>query len=473
MRNSRSLLSLLAFGLPAAFLLTTGIAKQIDPRGTAPEMLAPLLSVMPWSAWLRVVGGLEIVAALLLALPRTRSLGRYVAFALVAAFTVLLAVNASDQRFVSDCGCMGALGGRGPGPGETEALLLRNAVLLALLILSGGLADPSLSVRRALARAGTFSALLFLAAVAGAQHAKAVHEHEARAAESTARDHGSRLSWRIPDLAVTDLEGKEVGLRSAVQAGDDLLVLSTECGHCAEMGAEVHAMADADRAAGGRLVLLLIAPRGVSAREWLGAHGMDGVPAVSTPDPLDGFRLGVSLLPCRIRLGPDQRVVAHREHGGFASLVEELGDGSPLPASVRDEVWKAVAEAAAPGSRLASPATRQPDGGYEAPLHLADGADGLLLVRRDGSSRAYAVEVALGLDGSGRILRAVALATGSHAAFDLPELRDLLAALSGRTPGAARDWLLAQKEGVERTALARSLLFAMEGISPWKASPTK
>lgn len=111
----------------AAVFLISGIAKAATPRATAaaagdlgvPARWAPATAVL--------LPALEIaVAGLLVPMP-TAMLGSAAGTALLAAFTVLIAVNLSRGRRPS-CACFGALSAEAAISGRT---LVRNGVLLA------------------------------------------------------------------------------------------------------------------------------------------------------------------------------------------------------------------------------------------------------------------------------------------------------------------------------------------------------
>jgi hypothetical protein len=448
--------------LPAAFLAVTGIAKWVDPAGTAPDALRPLLRVASWGTWLRAVGALEVVAAVLLALPRTRGAGRVFAFVLVGALTALLVVNAHDERFVSDCGCLGALAARGASPTSADVLLLRNASLLALLVLSALLSSERRSARSAMAWAGAFGVLVLLAAVAGAQRVRAEHQKEMRLLERAGRARAARLGWRLPPLRVRAKDGAEGSLPDVVRPHDELLVVSTDCPHCVEVVTDAVARAEALAAGGRRLLLLVVEADGTDGVRWASSHGMGGLDVVALARVLDATALGVESVPARLVLDADRRVAAHEDHGGFASLPGALL-GSGLPQPLLSDVWQAVVEAAAPGARLTGALAATDSFGYEASLALPDGTRGRLLVRRDGTTRSRSVEVAIALDDGGRVVGGVPLALGSHAALDPQAVRAVLEEIRGRTLDDAKRHLReVPAVGLGRGPAARSLYLALE-----------
>lgn len=439
MPTPRSVLSTLTWVLPAAFLAATGVAKILGPQGTAPEALRGLTQVAGWSTWLRAMGVLETLVAAALVWPRTRAFGRGAAFVLVGALTLLVVLNAHDEHFVSDCGCMGAMGSRRPQSHELELLVLRNVTLLTVLLLGGRLARPEVPAGSALRSAGVLGAVLLLAALFAAEKMRAEDLREAREAIDQGQTLASRLGGLLPELTVHDEQGQALSLRAAVRPGDHLLVLSTTCPHCAILGAEVQALAARVGGQGRRLVLLVIEEGGGTAEAWTGEHGMAGLPRLALARRRDGRRLGVEGVPSLLILGPDARIAAHEEHGGFPSLVGALDSLAGLLPTLAGAVWAALAQRVAGEQATAGTPERQPDGSWASPLTLPGGATGRLLVRTGGQRRAHALELAIGLGPDGRLLGLVPLALGSHTALVKPELEAALAPLAGLTVAEARE----------------------------------
>lgn len=93
-------------------LVATIETYQVLPGGSG-RYLAPLLVLA------------ELCAAVLLAVPATRSAGAITSLALLSAFTIAIALNVLRGTTDFDCGCGGPFSLR-PGP----ALLVRNVLLL-------------------------------------------------------------------------------------------------------------------------------------------------------------------------------------------------------------------------------------------------------------------------------------------------------------------------------------------------------
>jgi hypothetical protein len=449
--NRRDVLGLLAWLLPAAYFVVFGVAKLIAPEGTPPRALVGLLDVAPWSAWLRGMGALELAVGLLLVVPRTRPVGRPVAFALVAALTALLALNAEDVKFVADCGCMGALRPSGRGPTEVDLLLVRNAVVLFVIAFGAYLARPAASVGGALGTAGAVAGVVLLAALFAAEKAKSADARDALSAGEAGRSLAAKLGWPLPNLAVKDERGATLGLKDATQPGDHVLVLSTTCPHCAASGPGVQALArrlagarTSAATAGGdegpeRVLLLVIEEGGPSAAEWLPKNGFGGLPYLRLPRQRDARRLGLDGVPGWIVLDAEGRVAAHEDHGGRASLLDDMAAAGPLADELSTVLWARLARETAGPDVAVGPPQRGPHGGWYAELGTPPGSAGRLFVRAQGQQRAHAVELAVSVSNDGRILGATLLASGSHAGWTAPDLRADVEALRGLTvPEAMR-----------------------------------
>ncbi len=466
MPTSRSALFTAAWAVPAAFLAFTGVAKLVGPEGTPPEALRGLLAWAPWSTWLRALGALELVAAALLVAAPTRALGRGAAFALLGALTLVVVLNAHDERFVSDCGCLGALGRRG-GPGhDVELLLLRNGALLTLLLLSGRLAEERVAPRDALRSAAVWGALLTLAALFGAEKMRGEGARRQREAVEQGRTFSGRLRRPLPELPLRDASGETRSLPAVVRPGDWLVVVSTTCPHCAALGPEVEALAAERRGAGGRVLLLVLEEGGPRADAWVQQHAFGGVERYALPQRRDGRRLGIEAVPTLLVLGPDARLEAHPEHGGFGSVVGTLEALRPWAAGAAEAAWAALAHRlVGEWATLGGPPRRGADGSWAAELRLPGEPNGRLLVRSGGAERADAVELAVALGSDGRIRALLPLALGSHAELARVRLEAALEPLSGRTPAEAREAVREQtRSGLLLPGPLRSVFALLEGL---------
>lgn len=121
-------LALLAQWALAVVLAISGVAKLVDRAGTAdaivdfgvPERLRWAAPLLPTS---------ELVTAVLLVIPATARVGAFSALALLAAFSIAIAVNLAKGR-QPDCNCFGQLGA-GPIGRRT---LVRNGLLMLLAV---------------------------------------------------------------------------------------------------------------------------------------------------------------------------------------------------------------------------------------------------------------------------------------------------------------------------------------------------
>lgn len=439
MIRPRPLLVLLAWLLPAGFFAFTAVAKLVTPEGSAPRLLAGLLGLASWPTWLRVLAVVELAVAGLLVLPRTRRTGRLAAFALLAGLSVLLAIAAADKDFIANCGCMGGLGKSPPRAGQVEWLLLRNGALLFVVAL-GAYLDGPVRLAAAAGRAATAAGLVLLATLYTGEHVRRLDAEDAHAADELLADATRSLGWFVPDVPVVDDAGARVSLRAWTRPNDELLVLSTACGHCAGAAPEVKAIAARLATEKRRLALLLIeAPGAPGAEGWLEAHGFGGLPHARLLWWRDARLIGIDRVPGWLRLDGDARVSAHEVHGGFPSLAASLAAAEEQVPGLSAAAWSLLAQRLAGREAVVRDVRRLRDDGWEAALSGPDGLDARLLVRGDGAVRGFAVELAGALSQDGRLLRLVALATGSHTPLVAPTLAADLEALQGKTLSEARD----------------------------------
>jgi hypothetical protein len=135
--------SRLALAVPAAALAFAGASKLGDPAAFAeaiqnfqlvPPLFAGIAAVyLPW---------LELTVAIGLWLRRTSRAAWWLAFLILAGFTVLLAITAA-RGIDADCGCFGSGAGRGTSAGWA---VLRNIGLLAFLVFGRKAIRPALPV---------------------------------------------------------------------------------------------------------------------------------------------------------------------------------------------------------------------------------------------------------------------------------------------------------------------------------------
>ena len=135
--------SRLALVVPTAVLAFAGASKLGDPAAFADaisnyKLVSPLMAgvvavYLPW---------LELVVAVGLWLRKTSRAAWWLAFLILAGFTVLLAVTAARGIDV-DCGCFGSGAGQGFSPGWG---VLRNSVLLLLLLFGRKALKPTLPI---------------------------------------------------------------------------------------------------------------------------------------------------------------------------------------------------------------------------------------------------------------------------------------------------------------------------------------
>ena len=401
--------------MPAAFLAVAGGVKLVAPSGTPPESFEPLLARVPYDALLRALGVFELLVAAHLASPRTRRTGAGVAFALLAAFAFLLAANAHDGAFARNCGCLGVVsaGSRGIG-----ALLVRNAALcwlLAAVFLPEG--------RLRWIRAGAVAALVLTSTLFAAERTLRRHD----AAVTLVADAGVRAA-RLPGIPLTEIDlltpdGRRTSSALAFRDGDHLVFFSAHCGECRRMAPAWPPFARRLAERGRRLVLVAAAdPDAVGA--FKAEFGCEDIPHFTAVRTLDLARWGISDLPSIAvlddggRLGSSLALLAPRAgelvRGVVQGLAAVLFGGAPsvgvLPARQGSFL---LADVGLPGDRR-----------------------GVFALGTIVGTPPFMLELAIGIDGDGRIGRIVPVTAAGYAQVVDPD-GTLFGPLEGRTPAEA------------------------------------
>ncbi|MEZ4386243.1 MAG: hypothetical protein R3D98_01445 [Candidatus Krumholzibacteriia bacterium] len=444
--------------VPAAVLAAAGLAKLIAPAGTAPRVLAFLTDLAPYPLWLRALGLGELALALCIARPRSRRPSLLAAAGLLGAFALLIAASAADLAFVGDCGCFAGLGTSSRYYGW---LVLRNAALVGVAVLGARVGRP---------RAAMLALLALVLAVSVPGLVGELQLRRAAYGQLDAMARGARTQGYqgqpLPELALTDADGRALDSGQAFRPGDVVAFVARACPHCLALGPALAALDDSLRGVGRRVVLVLV-NEGTVDPDWRRLLAWEDRAALATLDREALVGLGVTAVPLLVQLGPDREV--------------QFNEAYPLPTAI----WKSLPliEARAPGTTRAvwhavvagifgpdadlADTLRLQDGVATAPVIAGSGRRlGRLCVVQDGWREADLIEVAVGLDGDGRLAGVVPLSAGAYVRVFAPRL-GLVDSLRGLAPAAA-DSLLARRgrDHDLRAPAWRSLRRALQRLGP-------
>lgn len=421
-----------AWLLPCLVLLVSGGTKLVLADGTPPRVLSPLLTLLPYSIWLRLLGLLELALAAALAWPHTRGRALPTTAALLALFTLLVGASAADLVFVGDCGCFGGLGSASTYYGW---LVLRNAALVAVTVLAwrGCWRPAALALVITAAVPGVVGEML-LRAQAYEQLASTVQAIELQGFQGRP----------LPPLELLTADGEVLDAADLVEPGDMLAFVGRDCPHCLSLAPSLAALDDSLRADGRRVLLV----RTGSARvpdTWKQLYGWQDRRAVACLDRPGLLRLGVAAVPQLVQLGPDREVQYNEAHPLPTSLWKSLTLLETRVPGLSAGLWAGVTEAIyGEGWQLAA-LPRLDAGAASATVRTPDGAPGgQLHVVQDGWRHADILELAVGLGADGRIVGVVPLTAGAHARVFAPDVA-LADSLAGLTLDQA-DRLLARHE---------------------------
>ena len=371
----------------AAVFVVAGVAKLLDLDGSMAAVRGfhlPERLVRPVGLGLPVV---EILAAMLLLPSSTAWFGALLAALLLFGFLAGM-VNSLRLGEAPDCHCFGQLHSEPVGP----RAIGRNAVLLvlALLLLVEGYADPGASPFGAIGRLSALETVLLLGialALAGLaaegwliahllrQNGRvllAVDELRAGSAP-VARTPDARVGVPIPDVTVRDLEGRVRPVSSLFERGRRSMLIFSDpsCGPCAALRPDIRRW-QSDYAP--RLALAVIS-RGELAtnRAHAAEHGLEQVYLESDRDVSAAF--GVTGTPAAVLISADGTIESEVVGGATAirALVQQATQRPTIPLN-------GAPRPPAHTVGQASPPITLPDlDGVPTTLKLADGRPTVLL----------------------------------------------------------------------------------------------
>lgn len=409
--------------VPAVVLAWSGLAKLVAPGGMMPAALASLLDVAPHRVWLGLLGAVELGLVAAMIWPRTRRPALLVSTALVISFSLLVGWSATDRAFLGDCGCFGRWH---PTAAYHGWLVLRNGALVLGIVLAFGLLRSGWRWSRALRVAGTVAAFAVLVpGLVGEMRLRQESYDELAAAVAARRTLGGH-GQPLPTFPLTDRTGRSVSSDEVLGGGDLVVFLSRDCPHCLALGPSL-AAEDRRRngADDGRVVIVLIDADRIDDR-WLASLGAEQVTSYATRSRWPLRRVGVDQVPHLLLLGPEGTVDFNPAHPVPPSLWKSLSLVESRVPGVADPLWSAI------GSHLFGDGATL-DGGFQLAAEAAvatvlDASGrprGRIAVVQDGWRLADVVELAVGLDTTGRIVGIVPLSAGAQARVFTPELAAL------------------------------------------------
>jgi hypothetical protein len=226
-----------AFDLARYILAGVFIAAAIS-KSTMRNPAASVVQLRIPQAWaLPVIVAVvlaEIAASVLLALSQTAILGGMFTLALLAIFTLFIAVNFVRGRRPS-CPCFG--GGTDKPIGVFT--LARNVALgcLAVLVVSFGTSSSAASHPVLIGPFAFFATSVSIFALTHRSRFSSWSRRQKKESVSPVRESSSSLGVQIPDIVVDNIHGEHVNLGSTVKPGHPSLIILTHyrCEHCHEL----------------------------------------------------------------------------------------------------------------------------------------------------------------------------------------------------------------------------------------------
>lgn len=412
MPGKRSAVRRLSFWIPAGIFLVSGVGKVIDPSGTMPRALAEAGVFLPYAAWLRVLGVIEAVLAVALVLPRFRRPAAYGAVVLLVAFSGFLALNAHDEAFMTDCGCLGAVA----ATATTDAFafaVVRNALMCGLLACGVYLLDSERDLREALAHAGMIGVVLLLAALYVGERVRGESAREQVRAMDEGAGRSLRIEWTLPDFELVAADGRGTHSAAAFRGGDHILLFRPTCEYCARLAPSLAALDRKLRERGSRLVLLSLG-EGDRVPAFKRTHGCDGIVHFVALSPVIADRLGFQGVPQGLVLDAERRVAFHEGRGRGGTFADALRACGAQIEGLERGVWNRIVERAfGAGYALVG---ELPGSGTirSAPVRGSDGAGGHLVVLQSRRSPAHSIEVAVALGPDDVVVDLVILSAGDY-----------------------------------------------------------
>lgn len=424
MRNRlRSILETAAWLVPALVLAFSGVAKLVSPHGAVPSTLARFTAFVPYSVLLRLLGAFELLVTGHIVVPGTRRRGAIAAFGLLSAFALLIAANAYDQDFLSNCGCFGGLevaSGFGPLSGA-GAMLVRNALLCGLLAVSL-FAGSAVRARTSWGVGLGAAALVFFATGYLAELRLGQHD---RATNAVLEDARERAMFRLPPppIRLVAANGDTTTSDRALRAGDHVIFFSPGCPHCRDQAPAWAPFARAVEAHGDRLVLFAVGDS-TGVRAFKHEFGLDSLASYSVPGPLDPTRWAIDAIPRMVVIGPGGRLAYHEQQRMGAGLMGSVAFAGSRVGGLEADAWNRVAVAlTGPGTVLETTETR-------GDLRIAHGRTRrgepvVICAGQVFGAPTQTIELAIGLDARRRIIGIVPLSLTGYAHVVDPDGRSL------------------------------------------------
>jgi hypothetical protein len=385
---ARRILGVAGWAIPGIVLGVAGVQKLVFGAPAQPVVLGAL-SATAFQRMVLAVAVLECLVAVALVFTRGRRIAALVGGVLLTSFSLLAAASAGDHSFLANCGCGVTLPAETFGYGA-PLMVLRNTVLVAMLASCARRGRRLVWMLAAIAPAGFVLAL-----------SESIDRRSTKAAlNGVLRDARlDRVGWRIPDVRLRAVGGDVASAYRLLRVEDCLIFYSRDCPHCHEAVAYwQHLQQDAAQR-GGRLVMVDV---DASSAEPV------AVPATmqsAVPDAVvcrlverrDLEALGVTMVPCMIRVGRGMRVDAKtstfRHTSSFAAMRRLVGERAAAELVLRQ------LDGADASMQLGE--LRRSDGCLS--VEVAGAEPQTLLVVGGNPYRPEFVELALLLGGDGRI----------------------------------------------------------------------
>lgn len=406
-RSAGSLLWL----IPACLFLASGLSKLLVPVGTAPLLVSGAGDRIPYSIMLRSLGLAETCLAALVFMPRYRRVALFGITWALAAFSLFVAFNAADQRFIGNCGCFGVLDPtRGHSSPHFGWLVLRNA-LIGLLAMVGALTHSegrtggSRPLGALVGRAAAVAGFLLLVPMVIGEASLRLAGYKALDALTEAGDLSGYQGQALPCITLIKDTGSATSSDAALRAGDHIFFVSATCGHCRSLGPDLRRYDRELRATGDRAVLVVIGEPRVPTG-FLEEIGCEGVVAFATSDRNAVLRLGITGVPELIVLGGERQVIYNEAFPTPATFWKSVDLSNRRIAGFSRGIWDSVArEIFGDRARCTdSPAIMK--GLYQSEIVGTAEDDLWLYVVVEGARMGDMLELAIGVD-SGDIIRGI------------------------------------------------------------------
>ena len=427
-RMSRRALVAATWLVPALVLAVSGGAKLLDPSGVAPQVASGLTARISYPVLLRLLGAIELAAAISLLMPRTRRAGRVVAFLLFFAFSAFVALHADDARFISACGCFGPLSmGVSSAAATRVAWMLARNALLGAIVAFGVYADRPRGdgLRVGAGNAMFIGVIVLLGTMYVAERTLRERGRRDLYAVEVGSTRGQSLGWRLPDVALLRGDGGATSAREAFRSGDHLLFFTTSCPICKRVATGWGELARRIEATGGRLVLVAAEDDDGTVAEFKATRGLGSLTHVVLKDRADMRPLGVAGVPQLIALGPNLEVTFNESQSRAPTFAESLEADSRRIEGLDRAVWDRFAVALF-GAGAACDAVPHPSAG-SLPVDVRNVGNvvGRLAIVHGGERPSYDVELAVGLDSGGTIRGILPVSRGAYLQLLDPDFRTL------------------------------------------------